>query len=31
MHIPGIWPKSRQAVRLGSAADLYSRVPRPVR
>jgi pyruvate formate lyase activating enzyme len=30
-RIAGIWPKSKQEVRLGSAADLYMRVPRPVR
>lgn len=29
--IAGIWPKSREEVRLGSIADLYFRVPRRVR
>jgi len=29
--IPGLWPKSASEVRLGSPADLYFRVPRPVR
>jgi pyruvate formate lyase activating enzyme len=29
--IPGIWPKSKAEVRTGTVADLYFRVPRPVR
>jgi pyruvate formate lyase activating enzyme len=29
--IPGIWPKSRREVRLGSMSDLFMRVPRPIR
>jgi pyruvate formate lyase activating enzyme len=29
--IAGIWPKSKTEVRTGTAADLYFRVPRPVR
>ena len=29
--IPGIWPKSKDEVRLGTPADLYFRVPRPAR
>ncbi|MGQ0670026.1 MAG: AmmeMemoRadiSam system radical SAM enzyme [Actinomycetota bacterium] len=28
--IPGIWPKSRQEVRLGTEFDLFRRAPRPV-
>jgi hypothetical protein len=27
--IPGIWRGSRDEVRLGTAADLFTRVPRP--
>jgi pyruvate formate lyase activating enzyme len=30
-HIPGIWPASEDEVMLGTAADLYARVPRAVR
>jgi pyruvate formate lyase activating enzyme len=29
--IPGIWPKSKDEVRLGTMADLFFRVPRSVR
>jgi len=29
--IPGVWPKSRQEVRLGTEMDLFARVPRPAR
>jgi pyruvate formate lyase activating enzyme len=29
--IPGIWPKSKDEVRLGTPADLFFRVPRPAR
>jgi hypothetical protein len=29
--IPGLWPKSKQEVHLGSSADLFFRVPRRVR
>ncbi len=29
--IPGIWPRSRSEVRLGTVADLFVRVPRAVR
>ncbi|MDQ4076521.1 MAG: AmmeMemoRadiSam system radical SAM enzyme, partial [Chloroflexota bacterium] len=29
--IPGIWPQSKQEVRLGTVADLFFRVPRGVR
>jgi pyruvate formate lyase activating enzyme len=29
--IPGIWPKSKEAVRIGSMADLFFRGPRRVR
>jgi pyruvate formate lyase activating enzyme len=29
--IAGLWPKSRKDVRLGTPADLYTRMPRPVR
>jgi pyruvate formate lyase activating enzyme len=29
--IPGIWPKARSEVRLGTAQDLYFRVPRQAR
>lgn len=30
-RIPGIWPRSKAEVRLGTVADLWARVPRPVR
>ncbi len=30
-RIPGMWPASRDEVRLGSELDLYLRRPRPVR
>jgi len=30
-RIPGIWPEAPESVRVGGAADLYQRVPRPVR
>jgi pyruvate formate lyase activating enzyme len=29
--IPGVWSGSPEAVRVGGAADLYQRLPRPVR
>jgi len=30
IRIPGLWPPSKDEVRLGSKADLFVRVPRPV-
>ena len=30
-HVPGVWPASPDTVRVGGSADLYHRMPRPVR
>ncbi|HMK09775.1 MAG TPA: AmmeMemoRadiSam system radical SAM enzyme [Anaerolineales bacterium] len=30
-HVPGVWTQTPGDVRVGGAADLYERVPRPVR